>query len=110
MCPMRLMKKLDHYGIHGYTYNWIRAFLIDRTQQVLDKGAASDSIPVDSGVPQRVLSPLLFLMFINDLADCVQSSTRLYPVPTDQESIRQCDTPGRPQQTGSMGEVVGHGL
>ena len=61
--PQRcLMKKLNHYGIRGSTYNWIQAFLTDRTQQVLVKGATSVSIPIISGVPQgTVLGPLLFL-------------------------------------------------
>ena len=27
----RLMRKLDHYGIRGSTYNWIEAFLTDHT-------------------------------------------------------------------------------
>ena len=75
----RLMRKLDHYWIRGSTYNWIEAFLTDRTQQVLDEGATSDSIPVISGLPQgTVLGPLLFLLFINDLPDCIQSRTRLF--------------------------------
>ena len=75
----RLMRKLDHYWIRGSTYNWIEAFLTDRTQQVLLEGVTSDSIPVISRVPQgTVQGPLLFLLFINDLLDCVQARTRLF--------------------------------
>ena len=75
----RLLRKLNHYGIRGSTHNWIRGFLTNRTQQVLVEGAASENIPFISGVPQgTVLGPLLFLFFINDLPDCVQSSARLF--------------------------------
>ena len=74
-----LMRKLDHYGISRSTYNWIEAFLTDHTQQVLIEGATSDSIPVISGVLEgTVLGPLLFLLFINGLPDCVQSRTCLF--------------------------------
>ena len=75
----RLLRKLDHYGVRGNTFDWIRAFLTHRTQQVTVEGATSDSVEVLSGVPQgTVLGPLLFLVFINDLPDCVQSKIRLF--------------------------------
>ncbi len=75
----RLLRKLDHYGVRGNILNWIRAFLTDRVQQVTVEGATSQSLHVLSGVPQgTVLGPLLFLVFINDLPDCVQSRVRLF--------------------------------
>ena len=74
-----LLRKMDHYGIRGSTLEWIRAFLTDRVQQVTLEGATSDSIQVLSGVLQgAVLGPLLFLVFINDLPDCVESGIRLF--------------------------------
>jgi hypothetical protein len=43
------------------------------------EGATSDTVPVVSGVPQEtVLEPLLFLIFINDFPNCVQSRIQLF--------------------------------
>merc|ERR1712102_216230 len=48
----RLLGKLANYGIRGQTNQWIRAFLSNRTMQVVVDGVTLSSAPVVSGVPQ----------------------------------------------------------
>jgi hypothetical protein len=75
----RLLAKLNHYGIRGTTLPWIRGFLTDRSQQVVVDGAKSASAQVTSGVPQgSVLGLILFLVFINDMPECIQAQSRLF--------------------------------
>ena len=75
----RLLLKLHQLGIRGNTLNWIESFLKDRTQRVVLENSTSESAPVLSGVPQgTVLGPLLFLVYINDLPQCVNSQVKLF--------------------------------
>ncbi|KAF2346264.1 Reverse transcriptase domain [Trinorchestia longiramus] len=64
----RLMAKVEAHGIRGNCSRWIRKWLTSRTQRVVIHNQASDSTLVMSRVPQgSVLSPLLFIIYINDL-------------------------------------------
>ena len=75
----RLLHELDYYGIRGSIHELINSWLSGRTQQVVLDGQASDPVPVLSGVPQgSVLTPILFVIFINDLPDNIRSSVRLF--------------------------------
>ena len=75
----RLLEKLRYYGVRGQVQQWINTFLSNRTQHVVLEGCRSSGAAVASGVPQgTVLGPLLFLLFINDLPEVVQSTTRLF--------------------------------
>ena len=76
---LKLLFKLSQHGVKGDTLNWIRAFLVGRTQAVVLEGDSSSEVPVTSGVPQgSVLGPLLFLLYINDLPQNIQSQVRLF--------------------------------
>ena len=75
----RLLRKLEGYGISGNCLRWIESFLTDRKQLVKVDQARSGTNSVVSGVPQgSVLGPLLFVIYINDLPDNVNSSIFLF--------------------------------
>ena len=75
----RLILKLQCLGIDGKVLDVIKDFLIGRTFRVSVQGEFSSFKDILSGIPQgSVLGPLLFILFINDLPDCLKSSVKIF--------------------------------
>ena len=73
------LHKLQKMGITGKLLNWFKNYLQDRKQKVVMNGTSSNWRSITAGVPQgSILGPLIFLVYINDLADQVESNIRLY--------------------------------
>ncbi len=71
-----LLDKLNHYGIRGIVNTWFKSYLSNRQQCVTVNGVKSNSLPINIGVPQgSVLGPLLFLIYVNDIAKSVSNSS-----------------------------------
>ena len=82
-----LLAKLKALGVRGRTGRWIYSFLTGRIQKVIVKGRKSKGSVLKSGVPQgSVLGPILFLVYISDIARDLTASTLVY---VDDTKLRQ---------------------
>jgi len=73
-----LLHKISKMNIDQNLFNWIKSFLAERTFQVKVGDALSESLELQNGTPQgSVISPLLFLIMMND-----------FPLNDDKEQVK----------------------
>ena len=72
-----LLRKLkDQFGIHGSELKWFESNLTNRKQVCSINGQTSSPKKIMCGIPQgSKLGSLLFLLFINDMTDCLEKTT-----------------------------------
>ena len=75
-----LLSKLNAYGFGCSTNNWLASYLHDRSQKCFVNNHLSDYCTLLCEIPQgTILGPLLFLIYINDLPNCLEhSKPRVY--------------------------------
>ena len=74
-----LLNELHHYGIRGSVLDWFKSYLSNRQQIVIYNGVSSGTKVLKCGVPQgSILGPLLFLIYINALADICKPTMPIF--------------------------------
>ena len=83
VCHKRLLIKLDHYRIRETAFKLMQHYLNNRLQYVYINNIVSNQRCVIMGVPQgSVLGSLLFLIYINDLQNCLKSIPKIFSYET----------------------------
>ena len=75
-----IIRKLSNYGVDQKALRWFQSYLSDRSQKCSVNGHLSTASPITCGVLlDSIIGPLLFLVYINDLPNCLEkASPRMY--------------------------------
>ena len=71
-----LIDKLEAYGVQGHALQWFTSYLSGRKQVCKFNNEISNTANITCGVLQgsNLIGPSLFLVYINDLPDCLTAT------------------------------------
>ena len=76
---VKLLTKLETMGMDVATLSWFSSYLTGRQQCVKLNDETSNTLSISYGVPQgSILGPILFSIYINDIANLVDCGIVLY--------------------------------
>jgi len=92
VCHQKLLHKLDYYGIRGTTNKWFESYLSDRMQVTYVNGIYAEPMSTGSvGLPQgSVLGPMLYLLYVNDIAKIINNDNCKLRLFADDTNIFVC--------------------
>ena len=71
-----LIRKLQMYGVDQNGIKFFESYLSNRSQRCCVNGELSEAVKSTCGIPQGSnLGPLIFLIYINDLPNCLETAT-----------------------------------
>ena len=72
-----LNKMSEQFGVFGMKLKWFKSYLTNREQQFSINGELSSNEVISYGVSQgSIFGLLLFLLYINDLPDCLNQQSQ----------------------------------
>ena len=88
-----LLHKLRSFGFNGTLYHWLCSYVNNQKQRVVINGEHSEWCNVTWGVPRgSILGSILFLLYINDLVDCISNNSEVALFADDVKIHRNVDS------------------
>ena len=79
MAQSVVVTKLNQINIKGKVLDLFSSYLTNRQQVVVIEGQKNEKQPVKAGIPQGSrLGPLLFIIFINDITENIESEILIF--------------------------------